>query len=47
MVLFDEFANWAILKSLDLDDDDDVSDGHMQAQSLERNMSKNYLNQYE
>jgi len=29
MVLFDEFANWAIAKSLDLDDDDDVSDSHM------------------
>jgi len=26
MILFNEFCEWAIKKSLDLDDDDDVDD---------------------
>lgn len=30
MVLFDEFSNWAITKSLDLDDDDDVEDSDIE-----------------
>lgn len=45
-ILFDEFANWAIRQSLDLDDDDDVSEGELEEQNLERNMSKKYLEQY-
>ena len=28
-VLFDEFCNWAISQSLDLDDDDDVTDSEI------------------
>lgn len=45
-ILFDEFANWAIKQSLDLDDDDDVSEGELEEQTLERNQSLKYIEQY-
>ena len=35
-VLFDEFCNWAILKSLDLDDDDDVTDSDIEVNQISR-----------
>ena len=35
-VLFDEFANWAIKKGLDLDDDDDVTDSDIEVQEIDR-----------
>ena len=44
--MFDEFANWAIKQSLDLDDDDDVSDGEMQEQQLAHTMNKKYLSDH-
>jgi len=34
--LFDEFCNWAILKSLDLDDDDDVTDSDIEVNQISR-----------
>jgi len=36
MVLFDEFANWAIKSSLDLDDDDDEADSDIEVKELNR-----------
>jgi hypothetical protein len=35
-VLFDEFCNWAIKKSLDLDDDDDVTDSDIEVNQINR-----------
>ena len=35
-VLFDEFSNWAIMKSLDLDDDDDVTDSEIETNQISR-----------
>ena len=35
-VLFDEFSNWAIKSSLDLDDDDDVPDSDIEVQEIDR-----------
>lgn len=47
MVLFDEFANWAIKQSLDLDDDDDVTDSDIEVQDVNRGQqTKKYLKQY-
>ena len=44
MVLFDEFANWAIKQSLDLDDDDDVTDSDIEVQNIDRaGQNKKYL----
>jgi len=43
-VLFDEFANWAIKGSLDLDDDDDVPDSDIEVQEIDRQAQiKKYL----
>jgi hypothetical protein len=35
-VLFDEFANWAIKQSLDLKDDDDVTDSDIEVVAIDR-----------
>jgi len=35
-VLFDEFCNWAISQSLDLDDDDDEADSVIDVQDINR-----------
>ena len=35
-ILFDEFANWAIKKNLDLDDDDDVPDSDIEIVEIDR-----------
>ena len=46
-VLFDEFANWAIKKNLDLDDDDDVTDSDIEVQKIDRMaQNKQYLADY-
>jgi len=46
-VLFDEFCNWAIKLSLDLDDDDDVTDSDIGAQDLyRRDVIKDRLKDY-
>ena len=46
-VLFDEFTVWAIKKSLDLDDDDDVADSDIEVKELNRGgQSQKYLKEY-
>lgn len=46
-VLFDEFANWAIKLSLDLDDDDDVPDSDIEVVEIDRKaQNKQYLRDY-
>jgi len=35
-VLFDEFSNWAIKQSLDLDDDDDEADSDIEVKAIDR-----------
>ena len=46
-VLFDEFCNWAIRKSLDLDDDDDVTDSDIDVQDIDReDATKKRLRKY-
>jgi len=36
VILFDEFANWAIKQSLDLKDDDDVTDSDIEVIEIDR-----------
>ena len=36
VILFDEFANWAIKQSLDLKDDDDVTDSDIEVVEIDR-----------
>jgi hypothetical protein len=46
-VLFDEFCNWAIRNSLDIDDDDDVTDSEIEVQDINRrDATKERLKKY-
>jgi len=47
-VLFDEFCNWAITRSLDLDDDDDVTDSDIEVNQIDRDeQNKQNLSNYQ
>ena len=47
MVLFDEFSNWAIKKSLDLDDDDNVQDSDIEIKEIDRQaQTEEYIKEY-